>query len=156
MDEVHFQQPGSRCRLWVPPEVDDPVCLHAPTRKSISFFGAVRLHDGKLVLSRPEVMFDARTCWDFLRQFERPSRRAGREVVVISAILRAKAFLLSGFVIFDVEYAAELAAVEDETTFHKFRLFVRSYETERGFGCISYTKRAANPVVASDCRVIPE
>jgi hypothetical protein len=67
MDEVHFQQHGSRCRMWVPPEVDDPVCLHAPTRKSISFFGAVRLQDGKLVMSRPEGMFDAHTCWDFLR-----------------------------------------------------------------------------------------
>lgn len=84
MDEVHFQQHGSRCRMWVPPEVADPVCLHAPTRKSISFFGAVRLRDGKLVTSRPEGMFDARTCWDFLRQLERQSRRAGREVVVIS------------------------------------------------------------------------
>ena len=72
------------------------------------------------------------------------------------AILRAKAFLLSGFRVFDVERAAELAAVEDETAFHKFRLSVRSYETERGVGCISYTKRAANPVIASDCRVIPE
>jgi hypothetical protein len=30
-----------------------------------------------------------------------------------------------------------------------------SYEALRGFGCISYTKRAANPVIASDCRVIP-
>jgi len=60
MDEVHFQQHGSRCRMWVPPEADDPVCLHAPTRKSISFFGAVRLADGKLVMSQPKGMFDAR------------------------------------------------------------------------------------------------
>jgi len=30
-----------------------------------------------------------------------------------------------------------------------------AYETECGLGCISYTKRAANPVVASDGRVIP-
>ncbi len=45
---------------------------------------------------------------------------------------------------------------EDEAAFHKFRLSVRSYETELGVGCISYTKRAANPVVASDCRVLPE
>jgi hypothetical protein len=30
--------------------------------------------------------------------------------------------LLSGFRVLDVEHAAELAAVEDETTFHKFRL----------------------------------
>src|SRR5438477_8204111 len=81
MDEVHFQQHGSRCRMWVPPELHDPICLHAPTRKSISFFGAVRLHDGKLVMSQPEGMFDARTCWDFLRKLERISSRAGREAV---------------------------------------------------------------------------
>jgi transposase len=84
MDEVHFQQHGSRCRMWVPPELGDPVCLHTPTRKSISFFGAVRLQDGKLVMARPEGMFDAHTCWDFLRQLERLSRRAGRKVMVIS------------------------------------------------------------------------
>ena len=70
MDEVHFQQHGSRCRLWIPPEVQDPVCLHAPTRKSISYFGAVRLKDGKLVMSPPEGMFNAATCWDFLRKLE--------------------------------------------------------------------------------------
>jgi transposase len=84
MDEVHFQQHGSRCQLWVAPEVADPVCRHAPTRKSISFFGAVRLADGKLVMSRPEGMFDAQTCWNFLRKLERLSRRAGRRIVVIS------------------------------------------------------------------------
>ncbi|MGH7989613.1 MAG: hypothetical protein ACREDS_05375 [Limisphaerales bacterium] len=33
---------------------------------------------------------------------------------------------------------------------------VRSYEVERGFGCVRHTKRTANPVVASDCRVLPE
>ena len=74
----------------------------------------------------------------------------------LGAISRAGAFLLPGFGVFDVEHAAALAAVEDVTTFHSFRRFVRSYETERGFGRISYTKRAANPVVASDCRVLPE
>lgn len=83
IDEVHFQQHGSRCRLWVPPEVADPVCRHAPTRKSISFFGAVRLRDGKLVMSRPEGMFDAQTCWAFLRKLERLSRNTGRKVVLI-------------------------------------------------------------------------
>jgi hypothetical protein len=30
------------------------------------------------------------------------------------------------------------------------------HETERGFGCICYTKQAANLVIASDCRVMPE
>jgi transposase len=84
MDEVHFQQHGSRCRLWVAPELKDPVCLHAPTRKSFSFFGAVRLRDGKLVMSRPKSMFDACSCWDFLRKLERISTQGGRHVVVIA------------------------------------------------------------------------
>src|SRR6478672_3560718 len=76
MDEVHFQQHGSRCRMWVAPEVEDPVCLHAPTRKSISFFGAVRVADGKLVMSQPKGRFDAQTCWQFLRKLEAMARRA--------------------------------------------------------------------------------
>ena len=83
MDEVHFQQHGSRCRMWVPPEITDPICLHAPTRKSISFFGAVRLTDGKLVMSRPEGMFDAKTCWQFFHKLEGITRRAGRKAVII-------------------------------------------------------------------------
>ena len=48
MDEVHFQQHGSRCRMWVPPETKDPVLLHQPTRKSVGYYGAVRLRDGQL------------------------------------------------------------------------------------------------------------
>ena len=40
LDEVHFQQQGSRCRLWVPPETKDPVVYHHPTRKSVGYFGA--------------------------------------------------------------------------------------------------------------------
>ena len=82
MDEVPFQQHGSRCRMWVRPEVADPVCWHAPTRQSISYFGVVRLTDGKLVMSRPDGMFDAGTCWDFYRKLER-HQRAGRKMVVI-------------------------------------------------------------------------
>ena len=74
----------------------------------------------------------------------------------LGAIPRASAFLLPGFGVFDVEYAAALPAVEDVTTFHNFGFLSESYETVRGFGCISYTKRAAKPVVASDCRVLPE
>lgn len=84
MDEVHFQQHGSRCRMWVPPEIRDPVCRHAPTRKSISYFGAVRLRDGKLCHSKPSGTFDAQTCWTFLRRLRRISARAGRRVVVIT------------------------------------------------------------------------
>jgi hypothetical protein len=36
MDEVHFQQYGSRCRMWIPPEVKDPVLQRHPTRKSVA------------------------------------------------------------------------------------------------------------------------
>jgi hypothetical protein len=44
----------------------------------------------------------------------------------LGAIPRASAFLLSGLGVFDVKHAATFAAVEDVTTFHKFRLFVRN------------------------------
>jgi hypothetical protein len=40
-DEVHFQQHGSRCRMWVPPETKDPVLLHHPSRHSVGYYGAV-------------------------------------------------------------------------------------------------------------------
>jgi transposase len=84
LDEVHFQQHGSRCRMWVPPENRDPICLHHPTRKSISYFGAVRLRDGRLATSSPSGRFDGQSFWDFLRRLHRTSRVAGRRVVVIS------------------------------------------------------------------------
>jgi len=66
-----------------PKSTTQSACMPRPAR-AFSFFGAVRLRDGKLVMSRPEGMFDACTCWDFLRQLERQNRRVGREVVVIS------------------------------------------------------------------------
>lgn len=57
IDEVHFQQHGSRCLMWVPPEEKDPILLHHPTRKSVGYFGAVRLRDGKLVFQREDGKF---------------------------------------------------------------------------------------------------
>jgi hypothetical protein len=45
----------------------------------------------------------------------------------LGAIPRTSAFLLPGFGIFDVEHAAAFATIEDATTFHKLRLFVRSF-----------------------------
>ena len=57
-DEVHFQQHGSRCRMWVPPETKDPVLLHHPTRRSVGYFGAVRLRDGKFQFSRETGKFN--------------------------------------------------------------------------------------------------
>jgi transposase len=82
-DEVHFQQHGSRCRMWIPPEVKDPVLLHAPTRKSVGYFGAVRLRDGRFVFRRETGKFNGPSFLQFLQQLHRASRHTGRRVVVI-------------------------------------------------------------------------
>lgn len=83
MDEVRFQQYGSRCRMWVPPEIQDPVLLHHPTRKSVGYWGAVRLRDGALVYRRETDSFNGQTCLEFLQQLYRRSRRPDRQIVVI-------------------------------------------------------------------------
>jgi len=84
LDEVHFCQHGSRYRMWVPPEVKDPVVLHHPTRKSVGYFGAVRLRDGCFVFARETHRFDGQTFFDFLQQLHAKSRSHKRRVEVIS------------------------------------------------------------------------
>ena len=69
--------------MWIPPEIKDPVLLHHPTRKSVGYFGAVRLRDGKFLAIQEPNQFDAKTTWSFYRQLRRVSRRSGRRVVVI-------------------------------------------------------------------------
>ncbi len=88
MDEVHFQQHGSRCRMWVPPEEKDPVLLHHPTRRSVGYFGAVRLRDGKFVYRREEDKFNAATFFEFMKSLRKVSARSGRRVVVITDNVR--------------------------------------------------------------------
>jgi len=83
LDEVHFQQYGSRCRMWVPPEDRDPVILHHPGRKSVGYFGAVRLRDGRFVYLSESKMFNAVTFWNFMKLLEQRSRQEGKRVVVI-------------------------------------------------------------------------
>ncbi len=83
LDEVHFQQYGSACRMWVPPEDKDPILLHHPTRRSVGYFGAVRLRDGKFVYQREEGRFNAETFWRFMRQLRRVSERSARRSVII-------------------------------------------------------------------------
>ena len=70
-------------RMWIAPEIKDPVLLHHPTRKSVGYFGAVRLRDGKFVFAREPNTFDAQTTWGFLQQARQASRLAGRRVVMI-------------------------------------------------------------------------
>jgi len=83
-DEVHFQQHGSRCRMWIAPEDTDPVIMHEPTRRSVGYFGAVRLCDGKFVYRRETEKFNAKTFWDFLKQLRKASSHSGKKVIVIS------------------------------------------------------------------------
>ncbi len=84
LDEVHFQQYGSSCRMWIPPETRDPVLLHHPTRKSVGYFGAVCLGDGRFVYRRESERFNALSFWAFLQDLEPCSRRSARQVVIIT------------------------------------------------------------------------
>ena len=83
-DEVHFQQHGSRCRMWIPPEIKDPVLLHAPTRRSVGYFGAVRLRDGRFQFCREIDTFNGSSFFAFMKNLRRASIRTGRRVVVIT------------------------------------------------------------------------
>jgi len=70
--------------MWVPWEEADPVLWHYPGRKSVGYYGAVRLRDGKGFFRQEPEMFNGATFWDFLRPLEQTSREADRRVVVIS------------------------------------------------------------------------
>ena len=83
-DEVHFQQHGSRCQMWIPPETKDPVLMHAPTRKSVGYFAAVRLRDGRFQFCREAGKFNGGTFFTFMKNLRRSSIRSGRRVVVIT------------------------------------------------------------------------
>jgi transposase len=84
LDEVHFQQQGSRCRMWVPPETKDPIVYHHPTRKSVGYFAAVRIRDGKFLFRRETGRFNGDTFWAFLKEFRTTTARGRRRIVTIS------------------------------------------------------------------------
>jgi transposase len=96
LDECHFQQHGSRCTMWVPPEEKDPVLLHAPTRKSIALFGAVNLRDGQLV-TQFSSKFDAITFGDFLKKLLRHRPRKQRLVLILDNARYHHATILQPF-----------------------------------------------------------
>ena len=72
--------------MWIPPEVVDPVLKHYPGRKSVGYFGAVRLRDGLFLAIRALECerFNALNFHDFLRRIQEVAACAGRQVVVIS------------------------------------------------------------------------
>jgi transposase len=86
IDECHFQQHGTRCTMWVPPEEKDPVVLHAPTKKNISLFGAVNLSSGKLIHHMSPI-FNAATFGDFLKML---SKRGGKKKKIIVVLDNAR------------------------------------------------------------------
>lgn len=70
--------------MWVPPEDKDPILLHHPTRKSVGYFGAVRLGDGKFVSLREENKFNADTYLGFMKYLRQVSSHSQRPVVVVA------------------------------------------------------------------------
>lgn len=84
LDEVHFQQQGSRCRMWIPPETKDPILLHHPTRKSVGYFAAVRIRDGKFLFRRETGRFNGETFWSFLKEFRDAHSAGRRRIITIS------------------------------------------------------------------------
>lgn len=80
-DECHFQQHGSRCTMWVPPENIDPIVLHAPTRKHVGVFGAASL-EGRFVFQQQQ-QFNAETFLCFLKQLIQ-HRRKNRKMFVVT------------------------------------------------------------------------
>ena len=80
-DECHFQQHGTRCRLWVPPEEKDPIIRHAPTRKSMALFGAVSAGTGEMV-TMDATIFNAETFLQFLQKVIR-SKKRGKKIILI-------------------------------------------------------------------------
>ena len=68
--------------MWVPPEVADPVLLHAPTRKSMAVFGAVRPQDGHLVVNQAS-RFNADSFQSFLQHLLRHRRKGRLQLVVL-------------------------------------------------------------------------
>jgi len=81
-DECHFQQHGSRHSMWVPPEIKDPVLLHAPTRKKQGVFGAVQPRTGQLV-TQFEDTFNALTFQSFLEHVLRYKKPVALMVIVL-------------------------------------------------------------------------
>ena len=120
MDECHFQQHGSRCRMWVAPEIKDPILEHAPTRKSVACCGAVNLGTGKFVRAMCQV-FNGETFQAFLKILLRHRSRGKRMIIVLDNAKYHHAKLLAPFLreyrrvlslLFLPPYSPQLAPIE--------------------------------------------
>ena len=66
-DECHFQQNGTRCRMWIPKEIKNPVVKQEPTRLKVSVFGTVNTNNGRFVYNISPI-FNAITFLEHLKQ----------------------------------------------------------------------------------------
>jgi len=106
--------------MWVPPEIKDPVLMHAPTRKSVACFGAVSLSTGKFIRSMCET-FDAVTFEAFLKKLLLHRSQAKRMVVMLDNARYHHAVLLKPLLwkyravlslLFLPPYSPQLAPIE--------------------------------------------
>lgn len=106
--------------MWVPPEIKDPVLIHAPTRKSVACFGAVSLCTGKFVHAMCPT-FDALTFRSFLKKLLQHRSHDKRMVVVLDNARYHHALLLAPLVrkyrrvltlLFLPPYSPQLAPIE--------------------------------------------
>lgn len=104
----------------MPPEIKDPVLLHAPTRKSIACFGAVSLASGKFAYSLSTV-FNAQTFQQFLVLLLRRRTKGKRMLVILDNARYHHAKLLKPFLykyrkvltlVFLPPYSPQLAPIE--------------------------------------------
>ena len=70
--------------MWIPPELKDPVLRHFPGRKSVGYFGAVRIRDGLFVSIREPDKFNAQSFHDFMKKLLATGSTAGHQMVVIT------------------------------------------------------------------------
>ena len=120
LDECHFQQHGSRIAMWIPPEDKDPILCLAPTRKSLSLFGAVNINDGALI-THFEKTFNAMSFQTFLGKLLRHRRKNKRMAVILDNARYHHAKLLKPFLgkrkdtlslVFLPPYSPELNPIE--------------------------------------------
>ncbi len=106
--------------MWVPPEIKDPILLHAPTRKSVACFGAVSVRTGKFIHSLCAT-FNAATFETFLKALLRHRSRDTRMVLVLDNARYHHAVLLEPLrrkyravltLLFLPPYSPQLAPVE--------------------------------------------
>jgi transposase len=103
LDECHFQQHGSRCVMWVPPEDKDPVIQHAPTRKNVALFGAVNVLSGQFVYMLIS-KFDASTFRVFMGKLLRHRKRHRKMAVILDNARYHHAAILNPFLEFHKDH----------------------------------------------------